>query len=190
MDNNEIISYIEEGNAARSSLEADKVSRVAKVITEALRSGKKVLCMGNGGSAADSQHFVAELVGRFEAERRGLPAVALTTDSSVTTAISNDYSYEMVFARQVEALAQPGDVVVGISTSGNSKNVVAALETAKRIGCRIVTLTGQKGRVPELADSGCNIMVSSKRTSFIQEAHICAIHMISKMVEDSFSPGK
>jgi D-sedoheptulose 7-phosphate isomerase len=182
-----INSYIEDGNNARKSLSSDKILRVAEVMTEALMAGKKILCMGNGGSAADSQHFVAELVGRFEAERKALPAIALTTNSSITTAIANDYSYEMVFARQVEALANSGDVVVGISTSGNSKNVIAAMESARQIGCILVTLTGQKGKLMEMADPMCDITVSSPRTSTIQEAHICAIHIISKLIEDKFT---
>ncbi len=185
-DPKEISLYIDDGNRARSSLSPQHILRVADVMTEALRSGRKILCMGNGGSAADSQHFVAELVGRFEAERRALPAIALTSNSSITTAIANDYSYERVFARQVEALAKEGDVVVGISTSGNSKNVIAAMESARQIGCKLVTLTGEKGNLAWMADPMCDITVLSSRTSIIQEAHICAIHMISKIIEDNF----
>ncbi len=189
MDEAEIEGYIRSGNIARDSLNPAQLVRVAKAMSDSIRGGGKVICMGNGGSAADSQHFVAELVGRFEAEGRALPAIALTTNTSVLTALANDYSYDMIFSRQVEALAKPGDVVVGISTSGNSKNVVEALAAAKRIGCRTVSLTGKRGKIPEMTDEGMNIGVDSPRTSVIQEAHICAIHLISKLIEDELRKG-
>ena len=149
------------------------------------RGGKVLLC-GNGGSAADAQHIAAEFVGRFEAERRGLPAIALTTDTSALTAITNDHGYERVFARQVEALAVSGDLVVGISTSGNSPNVLAAIMTAQKFGCRTVGMTGAAGkRLASLCDAA--IMVPTSRTARIQEAHIVIGHIWCEMIDAQFT---
>lgn len=149
------------------------------------RGGKVLLC-GNGGSAADAQHIAAEFVGRFETERRGLPAIALTTDTSALTAITNDHGYERVFARQVEALALPGDLVVGISTSGNSPNVLTAIMSAQKIGCRTVGMTGQQGkRLASLCDSA--VLVPSDRTARIQEAHIVIGHIWCEMVDEALA---
>lgn len=171
----EVIEAIERDLAA-------PVAAVAELLIEAFRAGKKLLVMGNGGSAADAQHFVAEMVGRFKLERRGLPAVALTTDSSILTALGNDYGFDLIFRRQVEALAAPGDVVVGISTSGSSKNVAAALLLARELGCRTVGLLGRDGgTIRELADFA--LTVPSNDTPRIQEGHITIIHILCDLVE-------
>lgn len=183
MNKSEISEYIEEGVLARSSVDVDLIERVGHIISAAFSHGNKIFLMGNGGSAADSQHIAAEFVGRFETDRRPLPALALNTNTSSITAISNDYSYEKVFERQIEAFARKDDVVIGISTSGNSKNIVAALEAAKKMGCYCVSLTGLNGgKVSEFSD--INIKVDSKRTSIIQEVHIAIGHIWSKIVED------
>lgn len=155
---------------------------IARAMTETLRAGGKILWCGNGGSAGDSQHLAAELVGRFRRERRGLASLALTTDSSTLTSIANDYGYEAVFSRQVEALGVAGDLLVGISTSGNSENVVAALQAARSQGLATVAFTGAGGgRMGKLADH--LFAVESKETARIQEAHILAGHMLCDWIE-------
>ncbi len=158
------------------------LERIAAEMTRALLDGKKVLWCGNGGSAADSQHLAAELMGRFRRERRGLPSIALTTDTSALTAIGNDYGYEKVFQRQVEALCVPGDVLVGISTSGNSKNVCAALEAARQIGAFTGAMTGEGGgamaRIAEVT-----LCFPSQDTARNQEGHILCGHMLCDWVE-------
>ncbi len=144
--------------------------------------GGKILFCGNGGSAADAQHLAAELVGRFRRPRRGLAAIALTTDSSVLTSIANDFGYDQVFQRQVEALGKPGDLLIGLSTSGASENVCAAMEEARRIGLYGVALTGQDGgRLAELADGV--LRVPSTSTARVQEAHIFCGHVLCELVE-------
>jgi len=158
------------------------LERIAEEMTRAVFAGNKVLWCGNGGSAADSQHMAAELMGRFRRERRGLASIALTTDTSILTAIGNDYGYERVFARQVEALCAKGDVVVGISTSGNSKNVCLALETAQQMGGFTVALTGAGGgAMASIAD--VVLRIASKDTARIQEAHVLCGHMLCDWVE-------
>ena len=160
----------------------DAFERVAVRITDCLLAGNKILWCGNGGSAADSQHLAAELVGRFRQTRRAFPSIALTTDTSVLTAIANDGSYDEVFERQVEALGQPGDVLVGISTSGNSKNVCAALAKARELGLFTVAMTGQTGgRMATLADV-C-LRVPSSDPARIQEAHILCGHILCEWIE-------
>ncbi len=155
------------------------------IVTEALKNQKKVLLCGNGGSAADAQHIAAELVGRFKKERRGLPAVALSTDTSALTAISNDYGYEQVFARQVEALAQKGDVLIAISTSGESENVLRAVEVARAMGCKCIGLLGRNGgRIKDMCDS--SIVVPVEDTPRIQEMHILIGHILCALVDESF----
>src|SRR5689334_13074279 len=147
------------------------IAKVAELLVSALRQGGKVLLFGNGGSAADAQHIAAELVGRFAFNRPALPALALSVNSSCVTAIGNDYGFDQVFMRQLEALARSGDVAIGISTSGNSANVVQALVTAKKMGLRTVALTGQTGG--ELLDKADQcICVPSKETPRIQECHV------------------
>ena len=158
------------------------LERIAAEMTRAIFNGKKVLWCGNGGSAADSQHLAAELMGRFRRERRGLPSIALTTDTSVLTAVGNDYGYEMVFQRQVEGLCVKGDVLVGISTSGNSRNVCAALETARELGAFTVAFTGEGGgMMAKLADAA--VQMASKDTARIQEGHILCGHMLCDWIE-------
>ena len=162
--------------------QAPVLEAIAKAMTSALRAGGKILWCGNGGSAADSQHLAAELVGRFRRERRGLASIALTTDSSVLTSVANDYGFEAVFARQVEAIGNAGDVLVGISTSGNSRNVIAALEAARAQGLVTVAFTGEGGgRIAALADHV--FAVASRDTARIQEAHILAGHMLCDWIE-------
>ena len=159
-----------------------QLDRVAAKMTRTILDGGKILWCGNGGSAADAQHLAAELVGRFLQERRGLPSIALTTNSSIVTSISNDYGYEHVFRRQVEALCAPGDVVVGLSTSGNSKNVCLALEAARKLGAFTVAFTGQGGGVMAgIADE--TLRMPSKDTPRIQEAHALCGHMLCDYIE-------
>jgi D-sedoheptulose 7-phosphate isomerase len=155
---------------------------IAQAMTTALRGGGKILWCGNGGSAADSQHLSAELVGRFRRHRRGLASIALTTDSPTMTSVANDYGFEAVFARQVEGLANSGDVLMAISTSGNSPNVIAALRTARAQGLITVAFTGQGGgKSAPLADYVFS--VDSKDTARIQEAHMLAGHMLCDWIE-------
>jgi D-sedoheptulose 7-phosphate isomerase len=158
------------------------LERIAEEMTRAVFAGNKVLWCGNGGSAADSQHMAAELMGRFRRERRGLASIALTTDTSILTAIGNDYGFERVFARQVEALCVKGDVVVGISTSGNSKNVCAALQTAQQLGAFTVALTGAGGGAMA-SIAGITLRIASQDTARIQEGHILCGHMLCDWVE-------
>ncbi|MEM0097568.1 MAG: D-sedoheptulose 7-phosphate isomerase [Conexivisphaerales archaeon] len=162
--------------------ELGKIAKAAAVITEALRGGKKVLLFGNGGSAADAQHIACELTGRFKKERRGLPAIALTTNTSCLTAIANDYGYDMVFSRQVEAFASSGDVVIGISTSGNSKSVIDGVIKAREKGAFTIGLTGKGGGELAKHVDMC-IRVPSNDTPRIQESHITIGHIISELVE-------
>jgi D-sedoheptulose 7-phosphate isomerase len=160
----------------------DVLEAIARAMSEALHAGAQILWCGNGGSAGDSQHLAAEIVGRFRRERRGLPSIALTTDTSILTAVANDYGYEAVFARQVEALGRPGDLLVGISTSGNSHNVICALESAKAHGLTTVAFTGEGGgRMGALADH--LFAVGSRDTARVQEAHILAGHMLCDWIE-------
>lgn len=159
-----------------------QIAECAEVMITALQGGHKILIMGNGGSAADAQHFAAELVGRFRRERQGLAAVALSTDSSIITAIGNDYGFEAIFSRQIEALAAPGDIVVGISTSGQSQNVIKAIEAASAIGCQTIGLLGKDGGRLATAVT-YPLTVAGDQTSCIQEAHIMIIHMLCELVE-------
>ena len=159
-----------------------EIDATARLISAALGAGNKILLCGNGGSAADAQHIAAELVGRYEQERRAFPAVALTTDTSALTAVSNDYGYEEVFARQVQALATAGDVLVAISTSGKSPNVVKAAEKARVIGCKTIALTGCSGE-PLASHCDLAIVVPSNRTSRVQEAHITIGHLWCELVD-------
>jgi D-sedoheptulose 7-phosphate isomerase len=161
---------------------AEPIESVARLIIQALGAGRSLYVMGNGGSAADAQHLAGELVGRFEMERRPLPCLALTTDTSVLTAVINDYSVEQVFVKQVQAFAREGDVVMGISTSGNSANINRALEEARRIGAATVGLSGRTGgQMVALCDAV--ICVPADHTPRIQEAHQTIIHIICHLVE-------
>jgi D-sedoheptulose 7-phosphate isomerase len=160
----------------------DRLAAAVEMVSSALAAGNKLLVMGNGGSAGDAQHLAAEIVGRFKLERRGLPAIALTTDSSILTAIANDYGFEQVFRRQVEALAAPGDVVIGISTSGNSPNVLAALTLARELECRTIGFLGRDGGTIRPAVD-LDLTVPSQDTPRIQEGHITMIHILCDLVE-------
>lgn len=166
---------------------AAEIERCAGVLIEALRAGRKVLLMGNGGSAADAQHAAAELVGRFRRNRRGLPALALTTDTSILTALGNDFGFDEVFKRQVEAFAVAGDVVVGLSTSGNSNNVCHGLTLANQLGCTTVGLLGRDGGnmgpVVEV-----NLTVPVQETARIQEGHALILHILCDLVEEALFP--
>jgi D-sedoheptulose 7-phosphate isomerase len=168
-----------------SHLSADIVT-VAEQIINVLRAGGKLLICGNGGSAADSQHFAAELVGRFRRERPGWSAIALTVDASILTSVGNDFGFEQVFARQVQALGQRGDILVGISTSGSSKNVLAAVKEAKKMGIITVGMTGAGVSVlGELVDY--HLPIPSSNTAFIQQGHMAVIHVLCELIEESLS---
>ena len=156
---------------------------VAEVASTTIKAGHKIMLCGNGGSAADSQHIAAELIGRFEKERRSMAAIALTTDTSALTAIGNDYGYDQVFARQVEGLGQSGDLLIGISTSGNSKNVVKAMEVAQSKGIRTVALVGDKPEGAMQAIADYVLAVPSTNTARIQECHILIMHTLCQLVE-------
>jgi len=158
------------------------IADVAQYCVDALRGDNKLLLAGNGGSASDAQHIAAELVGRFELERDGMPAMALTTNASQLTALSNDYGYEAVFSRQLQAFAKKGDVFFGLSTSGNSANVVAAAEVAKARGVFVVGMTGQSGGKLEVLCDIC-LKVPSDNTARIQEAHITIGHIVCALIE-------
>lgn len=159
-----------------------QISIVAEELKACINRGGKILLMGNGGSAADSQHIAAEIVGRFKKERRGLAAIALTTDTSIITSVGNDYGYDYIFARQIEALCRPEDVVIGITTSGNSKNVVAAIEEANKLGATTIGLTGGSGgKMNELCKY--NLVMPSSETARIQEAHIFVGHSLCDLLE-------
>ncbi|HJU43222.1 MAG TPA: SIS domain-containing protein [Vicinamibacterales bacterium] len=178
-----VVRVLKEAAAAheRMTANAAAVAAVAAAIAAAIKAGRTVFTFGNGGSAADAQHFAAEIVGRYESDRRGWPALALTTDTSALTAIGNDYGFEHVFARQLEALGKKGDVVIGISTSGNSANVLMALETANERGLVTVALTGRGGKAGSIAAH--HIAVQESRTARVQEVHATVLHVICELVE-------
>ncbi|MBF0216482.1 MAG: D-sedoheptulose 7-phosphate isomerase [Candidatus Omnitrophica bacterium] len=161
------------------------VLRAADIMVKCLKAGNKILTLGNGGSAGDSEHFAAELVVRFEKERRPLPCIALSANSSNLTAMSNDYSFDRVFSRQVEALGVKGDAVLAISTSGNSPNVIGAVKTARKAGMTVIALTGKDGgELKDIAD--LSILVRSSVTARIQEVHIIVIHALCRLIDDKF----
>ena len=163
-----------------------QIARAGEALAQALKTGRKVLSCGNGGSAADSQHFAAEMVGRFERERPGLPGIALTTDTSALTAIANDYDFDRVFSKQVEALGQPGDFLLGISTSGNSKNVIEAIKAAQAKGLVVIALTGRDGGAmgKMLRPTDFHLNVAHSRTMRVQEIHLLAIHCLCEVVDN------
>jgi D-sedoheptulose 7-phosphate isomerase len=170
---------------------AEPIARAGALLADALRAGGKVLACGNGGSAADAQHFAAELVNRFEMERAPLAAVALTTDSSTLTSIANDYAYEQVFAKQVRAIGRRGDVLLAISTSGNSANVVEAMRAAAELGVRVIALTGNGGgrMGAMLSAHDLHICVPHKRTARIQEVHLLVLHCLCDGIDFHLSGG-
>lgn len=179
----ELKAHLEVANRVLSIDEA--VMSVANTVVATLKNGNKILICGNGGSAADAQHFAAELTGRYKSERISLPAIALTTDTSALTAIGNDYGYDEVFARQLSGVGNSGDLLIGISTSGNSKNVLKAFEIAKQKGIKTIGLSGRDGGVMnELCD--INVVVPSNDTARIQEMHILIIHTICAAVDGAF----
>ena len=181
----EIASWLEENIQVQRAIARSKVGEIEEMVNLILatyRSGDKVLLFGNGGSAADAQHLAGELVGKFKLKRRSLPAIALTTNTSILTALSNDYGYETVFSHQVEALANEKDVVIGISTSGNSPNVIEAIKVAKAKGAKTIGLTGGNGgQLAKVAD--LVLAVPSDNTPRIQEAHIAIGHIVCELVE-------
>lgn len=164
--------------------------RAAETLAQQLGSGAKVLACGNGGSAADAQHFAAELTGRFERERRGLPGIALSVDTSALTAIANDYSFEQVFAKQVDALGRAGDVLLAISTSGNSPNVVRAIEAAQALGMTVIALTGKDGGsiARRLRPEDVELRAASAVTARVQEVHIVLLHCLCDAIDELLFP--
>ena len=168
---------------------APQLGQAAALLAAHLRNGGRLLALGNGGSAAQAQHIVSELVGRFVLEREPLPAIALTTDTSILTAIGNDYGFEEIFARQLRALARPGDVVLAISTSGNSRNVLRALGTARDLNLKTIGLTGQTGGEMARSVDLC-LCVASDSTARIQEAHLLISHILCSLVETSCFGGR
>jgi len=200
-ENSSVIAEKNTENLAQRSLEQhlevfdsvlsghlQNIEECAELIADTFTRGNKILICGNGGSAADAQHLAAEFVGRFETERIALPAIALTTDTSALTALANDYDFERIFARQVDALAREGDLLIGISTSGNSPNVISAVMKAREKGCKILGMTGAKGKkLASLCDK-C-VLVPSDRTARIQEVHITIAHIWCEIVDDKISMG-
>jgi len=180
------LSLIDEHEQTITAMKAEclgDISRFAEACREAIASGHTIYLMGNGGSACDCQHFAAELVGRFQKERQAMAAVALTTDTSILTALANDYGFEVVFSRQVEALVRSGDVVVGLSTSGNSPNIMKGLGKARECGAITIGLTGRSGgQMRELCDV-C-ICIPSDVTARIQEAHLLVEHLVCQRIEE------
>ena len=181
---NEFVEHLKV--AQNMSSLTDKVELAAQLCIDGLKNGSKILIFGNGGSAADAQHIAAEMVGRYKVERKGLPAIALTTDTSALTSIGNDYGYSHVFDRQVEALANKGDVVIGISTGGSSGNVVSALKLAKDIECKTIGFSGRDGgEMNALCD--VNLVIPAEDTPRIQEMHIVIGHTICHLIDLEFS---
>jgi D-sedoheptulose 7-phosphate isomerase len=195
MEKQHIIAHFEESAELKTkaaSLLAQPISEAVELMFTALSNGNKILACGNGGSAADCQHFAAELVGRFERERLPLPAIALTTDTSIITAVGNDYSFNDIFTKQVQAFGQPGDVLLAISTSGNSGNVLAAVEAALERDMRVVALTGKTGgKIGQaLTDADVHICVPHDRTARIQEVHLLTIHCMCDGIDAALFGGE
>ena len=179
---NELLSHLRVVDLTIDTMK-DKLESASKLAVKTLKNGNKILLCGNGGSAADAQHIAAELTGRYKVERRGLPAIAITTDTSVLTAIGNDYGYDRIFDRQIESLASKNDLIIGISTSGNSRNVINALSLAKTLGCLTIGFTGRDGgNMNEVCD--INLIVPSDDTPRIQEMHILFGHVICQIIDD------
>ena len=184
-----VVRVLGEAAAAHARAAAGEVNaivRAASAIAAALKRGGKVLAFGNGGSAADAQHFVAELVGRYERPRDGWPAIALSSDPSVVTAVGNDYGFDQVFARQIQALGRTGDVALGMTTSGASPNVLRAFETARDRGLVTIALTGRGGEAGKLASA--HVRVDEDRTPRVQEVHRTVLHVLCELVEEELCP--
>ena len=175
---------IEEGIKIREAILEDKANIIAigQRLADSINDGNKILICGNGGSAADAQHFAAEIIGRFERERQAYPAIALTTDTSILTAVANDYGYQTIFQRQVEGLGVKGDWLIGLSTSGNSANVMKAVEKAAQLELNTLSLTGKEGGQLK-ASTNFNIHVPSFNTARVQEGHITVLHILADIVE-------
>ena len=184
-----IAKILKESIAVKEKILKDQISIIAKMaelIIKSLKSGGKLIVFGNGGSACDSQHIAAELVGRFQKERRPLPAISLNTNVSTLTALANDYGYAVVFSRQIEALAKSGDIIMGISTSGKAENVNLAMQKAKSMGIKTLALSGKDGgKLAKLADLA--LIVPSNNTARIQEAHITIGHILCGLAEDALA---
>ena len=186
-----IATYLDKSLAVKQKLKDSpevlgEIAQVAQLVVDAYARGNKVLIAGNGGSAADAQHIAAEFVSRFFYDRPGLPAIALTTDTSMLTAIGNDYGFDRLFARQLQAQSRPGDIFIGISTSGNSKNVVNAINEAAELGVKTAILCGENGVLKDMCDHA--ICIPSDCNPYIQECHICVGHMICAIVEQTVFP--
>jgi D-sedoheptulose 7-phosphate isomerase len=186
-----VAAYVADSIAVKEKILADvdlqqRIVAVVLTCIAALRRGNKILTAGNGGSAADAQHIAAELVARFEFDRPGLAAIALSTDTSAMTAIGNDYGYDFLFARQLEALARPGDIFIGITTSGNSKNILKAMDSAGRLGVTRVALCGEGGKVREVVEHV--LAAPSTHTPRIQESHILIGHILCALCEENMFP--
>lgn len=185
MISNEIELHVKTINRVQNSLQED-ILKACEMAVSCIKNGGKILICGNGGSAADAQHIATEFTGRYKTERHALPAIALTTDTSALTAIGNDYGYEVVFSRQVEALANKKDLLLAISTSGNSPNIIKALQKAKEIGCQTLGFSGKNGgKMNEMCE--LNIVIPSDNTPRIQEMHILIGHIICQSIDDNFS---
>lgn len=180
--NNVINEQIKNLEALRNSNYNEKIESISNILIKCLKNGNKILIAGNGGSASDAQHFAGEIVGRFLLERKGLSCVCLNTDTSVMTCVANDYGYEDVFARQIEGIGQKGDVFIGISTSGNSKNIVKAVEKSKEMGITTIGFLGKDGgNLKGMVDE--DLVIPYKSTARVQEHHIMSIHLICEIVE-------
>lgn len=183
-----IVSLIEQSYKTKNAVIslAPTIQKVASTIIESYKNGGKLITMGNGGSAADAQHIVAELIGKYEQFTNPLPAIALTTNSSVLTAIGNDFEYAEVFSRQITAIAKKNDAVLAISTSGNSSNVINGINAAKKIGCRTIGLTGGNGgKLYDVCET--SIVVPNNNTQIIQECHITIYHILCRLVKESMN---
>ena len=187
MNANDVKNYLEEGSAIRNSLDIGKILGLGNALSRTFKNGNKLIIFGNGGSAADAQHIAAEFMGRFEREREPLPALILHGNASSMTAIGNDYGFDQVYSRQIKAIANEKDLLIALSTSGNSINVMNGIEEGMRKGGIIFGITGKGGgKMKELIQEDKLIMIPSQRTSFIQESTIAIGHIVSKMVEDLF----
>jgi len=185
-----VLNWLEEHIEVAERLKdlIEEIGEGGNLMAQTILQGGKILLFGNGGSASDAQHIAAELVGRYKRERPGLPAVALTTDTSILTAVGNDYAFKEIFARQVEGLGRKGDLIIALSTSGNSPNVIAGVEKGLEIGLKVVTLTGKGGgKLGKMGD--INIIVPSQNTPRIQEMHILIGHMMCEIVDQRVTDG-